>query len=183
MTNEKGNQRGGETCGEIGRRDEMGRGFLSPDKIQYGKSSPSMGSPPPPPPIAHAVPILHMEFVLEEICHRGGRFAIWYYFPWGSSAMGFLPGVRFAIWYYFPLGKFCYGISSGGKVCHMVLFPPGEVLLWDFFRGEVCHMVFLHGERLPYFGGQSAKQSPHTDKIFIYFWNLQSLLTHLPTWT
>ena len=51
--------------------------------------------------------------------------------PWGSSAIGFLPG-------------------GGGGVCHMVLSPPGEVLLWDFFRGKVCHKVFLHGERLPY---------------------------------
>ena len=53
--------------------------FLPPDKIPYGKSSPSMGFLPPPPKkqkIAHAVPIIHMEFVLEEICHRGGRFAI-----------------------------------------------------------------------------------------------------------
>ena len=46
----------------------------------------------PPPQIAHDVPILHMEFVLQEICHIGGRFAIWYYSPWGSSAMGFIPG-------------------------------------------------------------------------------------------
>ena len=63
-----------------------------PDKILkfpiYGISSPH------PKKVAHAVPILHMKFVFEEICHRGGRFAIWYYPPppWEISAMGFLPG-------------------------------------------------------------------------------------------
>ena len=79
--------------------------FLPPDKIPYDKSSPSMGFRPPllPKQIAHAVPILHMEFVLEEICHRGG-----------SSAMGFLPGecLPYGI---ISLGKSCYGISSGGR--------------------------------------------------------------------
>ena len=102
--------------------------------VSHRTPPPPWISPPPlPTKTAHAVPILHLEFVLEEICHRGGRFAIWYYSL---------------------LGKFCHRISSGGggggKVCHMVLFPPGEVLLWDFFRGKVCHKVFLHGERLPY---------------------------------
>ena len=100
-------------------------------------------SPPPPLPkqIAHAVLILlHMEFVLEEICHRGG-----------SSAMGFLPGgggLPYGI--IPPWGSSAMGFLPGGEACHMVLFPPGEVLLWDFFRGKVCHMMFLHGERLPY---------------------------------
>ena len=84
---------------------------------------------PPPPPEKNK--IIHMEFVLEEICHRGE-----------GLPYGIIP----------PPGKFCHGISSGGGGggCHMVLFPPGEVLLWDFFRGKVYHMVFLHGERLPY---------------------------------
>ena len=59
----------------------------------------------------------------EEICHRGGRFAIWYYystlgkFCHGISSVGGggVEGGGVAIWYYFPLGKFCYGISSGGR--------------------------------------------------------------------
>ena len=75
-----------------------------------------------------------MEFVLEEICHRGGRFAM-YYSPGGSSAMGFLPG------------------GGGGKVCHMVLFPLGDVLLWDFFREEGLPYGIpseVHEENLPY---------------------------------
>ena len=82
-------------------------------------------SPPPPLPtkIAHAVPILHMEFVLEEICHRGGRFAIWYYSL---------------------LGKFCHRISSGGGggggggLPHGIIPPLGS-----------SAMGFLPGEGLP----------------------------------
>ena len=134
---------------------------------------------PPPQQKSHMLSQYYiMEFVLEEICHRGGRFAIWYYSLMGKFCHRISSGGgRFATWYYSPLGKFCYGISSGGRfaiwygiispwgssvigflprggggeVCHMVLSPPpGEVLLWDFFRGKVCHKVFLHGERLPY---------------------------------
>ena len=129
--------------------------------VSHGIPPPPMDFLPPPPRIKyHMVKVPHLwdffppplpnkmltccpnityGFVLEEICHRGGRFAIWYYSPWGSSAIGFLPGGgggRIAIWYYVPLGKFCYVISSGemfaiwysfmGNVCHMVLFPGGQ---------------------------------------------------------
>ena len=92
------------------------------DEIPYGKSSPSMGFIPPPPKkkqIAHAVPILHINifaYSINPCSAKGflpGRFAIWYYFPWGSSDIRFLPGEMachmlfhswgtFAIWYYFP---------------------------------------------------------------------------------
>ena len=89
---------------------------IPPPRIKYHMVKvPIYGiSPPPPLPtkIAHAVPILHMEFVLEEICHRGGRFAIYYYI---------LPSDFFR--------------GGGGGLPHGII-PPGEVLLWDFFRGE-----------------------------------------------
>ena len=71
--------------------------------------------PPLPTKIAHAVPILHMEFVVEEICHRGGRFATWYYSPPGEVLL----------WDCFR-----------GKVCHNV-FLHGERLPY----GIICHMV------------------------------------------
>ena len=108
--------------------------FLPPDKIPYGKSSQSMGFRPPPLPkqIAHAVPILHMEFVLEEICHRGG-----------SSAMGFLPGGRLAIWYYFP-GEVLLWDFFRGKVCHMV-FLQGERLPYGIISaGTISHLFTYH---------------------------------------
>ena len=97
-------------------------------------------SPPPlPNKIAHAVPILHMELVLE------GDFA----FPrWG----------RFAVWYYSPLGKFCHrncswGGGGGENVCHLVLFPPGEVLLWDSaIRGRFfSYGIIFRGDNLPWY--------------------------------
>ena len=74
-----------------------------PEQIPYGKSSPSMGFLPPPLPnkIAHAVPILHLELVLEDICvprWEGLPYGI--IPPWGSSAWDFFRG-RFFIWYYF----------------------------------------------------------------------------------
>ena len=50
--------------------------------------------------------------------------------PWGSSAIGILPG------------------GGGGNVCHMVLFPPGEVLLWDFFRGRFFIWYNFRGDNL-----------------------------------
>ena len=86
-----------------------------------------MGFRPPPLPkqIAHAVPILHMEFVLEEICHRGGSSAmvflpggrlaiIMVLYPWGSPAMVFLQGERLS-----------YGIISAGTISH--LLPYHEI--------------------------------------------------------
>ena len=99
-----------------------------------------------------------MEFVLEEICHKEGRFAIWYYFPRGSSAMGFLPGKVYlewgtlAIWYNFrgenlpwywlPHHEICGG--GGRFTIEGEALPYGIVSpLWDFFGGTVCHMVFL----------------------------------------
>ena len=87
--------------------------FLPPDKIPYGKSSPSMGFLPPPPSQnkpAHAVPIVHMEFVFKKNYHRGGSSPMGFHkachmilFPWGSSAMVFLPGEGLL-----------HGIPSGG---------------------------------------------------------------------
>ena len=91
----------------------------------------------PPKQIAHTVPILHITHhgicVGGDLSYRGnvchmvlfphGEVLPWDFFrggggevchmtlfpPWGSSAMGFLPGGRFAIWYSFM-----------GNVCHMV---------------------------------------------------------------
>ena len=96
-----------------------------PDTIPYGKSSPSMGFLPPPPKNKNVFP--KMEFVLRRFAIEGEGLPYGIISPWGSSAMGFLPGGGGggAIWYYFPL-------------------------LWDLFRGKGCHMVFLHGECLQY---------------------------------
>ena len=103
-----------------------------PDKIPYGKSFPSMGFLPPPPSQSKS----HMlsQYYIWNLCWR--RFAIEgeglpyiIISPWGSSAMGFLPG--------------------GGGLPHGII-PPGEVLLFDFFRGKVCHNVYLQVEGLPY---------------------------------
>ena len=115
-----------------------------------------------------------MEFVLEEICHRGGSFTIWYYFPLGKFCHGISSGGgggggSFAIIWYSFMGNICHMVSfpgGGGTICHGICslimkfvwggftiwycFPPGEVLPWDFFRGKVCHMVFFRGERLSY---------------------------------
>ena len=102
------------------------------------------------------------QYYIWNLCWR--RFAIeGEGLPWGSSAMGFLPGEgvpygipswgTFAMWHNFR-EEICHGICplimqfAWGELYHMVLFPPGEVLPCDF-RGKVCHMVFLHGERLP----------------------------------
>ena len=73
-----------------------------------------------------------MEFVLEEICHRGG-----------SSAMGFLPG------------------GGGGETCHMVLFPwgssamgflPGEGLLYGIPSGGTFAIWYnFSGDNLPWY--------------------------------
>ena len=97
--------------------------FLPPDKIPYDKSFPSMGffSPPPlPKQAAHAVPIVYMEFVLEEICH------------------GISSGGKACHMVLFPLGKLCYGISSGGRFA-----------IWYSFRGNVCHMVLFQRGQSP----------------------------------
>ena len=91
-----------------------------------------------------------MEFVLEEICHRG----------W-SSAMGFIPGRRLAIWFYFPgevllwyffrwkvcymvflqVERLSYGIISAGTISHGICS-----LIMKFVWGEIYH----RGETLPY---------------------------------
>ena len=112
----------GDTSCCQNKANPVSHGFPSRIKLHvpYGKSSPSMGSPPPPSQNKSqiAVPILHMEFVLEEICHSE------------KFCHGISSGGRLAIWYYFPLGKFCQGISSGGRfaICYS-------------FMGNVCNMV------------------------------------------
>ena len=128
-----------------------------------------------------------MEFVLEEICHRGGRFAIWYYFPlgkfchgissgggggeclpcgiispWGSSAMGFLPGEglpygipswgTFAIWYNFRGDNLpCY-LFPHHEICVAGRFTiEGEDLPYDIVSPwRSSAMGFLPGEGFPY---------------------------------
>ena len=104
-----------------------------------------------------------MEFVLEEICHRGGRFVIWHYFPlgkfchgitflggilpygiispWGSSALGFLPGEGLP-----------YGIPSWGTFAIWYNFR-GDNLPWYLFpHHEICvgGRFTIEGEALPY---------------------------------
>ena len=106
-----------------------------------------------------------MEFVLEEICHRGGRFAIWCYFPLGKFCHGISSGGGggVAIWYYFPLGKFCYGISSGGRFGIWYSFIENVFAIWYNFRVDnlpwylfphhaICvgGIFTIEGEALPY---------------------------------
>ena len=91
-------------------------------------------------------------------------------FPWGSSAMVFLPG-EVCYMVFLQGERLSYGIISAGTISHGIcslimkfvwgeiyhkgetlpygIDPPGEVLPLDFFRGKVCHMVFLQGGRLP----------------------------------
>ena len=124
-----------------------------PDKIPYGKSSPSMGSPPPP---KKKKPQSHMQsqYYIWNLCWRIfaiegviKRFAIWYYPPLGKFCHGISSGGGgggVAIWYYFPLGKFCYGISSwggGGGVLPYGI-PSWERLSYDIISGEtICHGI------------------------------------------
>ena len=102
----------------------------------------------------------------------GGRLAMWYYFLWGSSTMGFLPG-KVCHMIFLHGERLPHGIVSAGTISHGICSlimkfvcggggeqiyhrgetlpygivpPPGEVLPWDFFRGKVCHMVFLQGD-------------------------------------
>ena len=93
-----------------------------------------------------------MEFVLEEICHRGG-----------SSAIGFLPGKVFHI-VFLQGERLPYGIISAGtfshlcggrftiegKFYHMVLFPPlGKFCHWISSGGRFA-IDIPSGGRLPY---------------------------------
>ena len=82
---------------------------------QYGKNSPSIwdSSPPPPKKIAHAVPILHMEFVLGGDLPKRGKVCHMVLFPSGEVLL----------WDFF-----------WGKVCHMV-FLQGERLLYGIISG------------------------------------------------
>ena len=110
------------TANPVSHRISSPNGFPlpPPPRIKYHMVKvPIYGISPPPLPtkIAHAVPILHMELVLDEICHRGGRFAIWYYFPLLVLPSDFFRG-------------------GGGGLLHGIIPPWGEVLLWDFFPGE-----------------------------------------------
>ena len=83
-------------------------------------------------------------------------------FPWGNSAMGFLPGIRFAIWNYFPHrevllwdffrgGSLPYGIPSWGTFAIWYNFR-GDNLPWYLFpHHEICVGGFtIEGEALPY---------------------------------
>ena len=56
-----------------------------------------------------------------EICHRGGRFAIWYYSL---------------------LGKFCHRISSGGRFAIRYSFMGNVCHIGSFSRGQSA-MVFV----------------------------------------
>ena len=91
-------------------------GFPSPRIKYHMVKVPHLWDPPPPP---------HQK--IEEICHRGGRFAIWYYSPLGSSAMGFFPG------------------GGGGGGSSAIWFLPGggggRFATWYSFMGNVCHMA------------------------------------------
>ena len=130
--------------------------FLPPDKIAYGKSSPSMGFRPPPPlpkQIAHAVPILHREFVLEEICHIGGT---WDFFRGGGGAchmvlfppaMGFLPG-KVCHMIFLHGESLPYGIISAGTISHGICSLIMKfVCVWGGGRftieGKLYHMALF----------------------------------------
>ena len=61
-------------------------------------------------------------------------------FPWGSSAMGFLPGE--GLLYGIPSGeRLPYGIISAGTISHGIC-----PLIMKFVWGEIYH----RGETLPY---------------------------------
>ena len=83
-------------------------------KYHFGKSSTSMRFLPPPPPrlptkITHAVPILHMEFVLEGLPYipppPPGEVLLWDLFR--GKVCHMLHGERLPC-----------GIISGGTICH-----------------------------------------------------------------
>ena len=93
-------------------------------------------SPPPPPPSQTKSHMLS-QYYIWNWCWR--RFAIdgegllyGIIPPWGSSAIGILPG------------------GGGGDVYRMVLFPPGAVL-WDFFRGRFSKWYNFRGDNLPWY--------------------------------
>ena len=119
----------------------------------------------PPPPGE----VLLWDFFRGKVCHNvflqveGLSYGI--ISPWGSSAIGFLPGgggggggVCHMV--LFPLGKLCYGISSGGRfairysfmwnVCHMVLFPGGQsAMVFVPLSINVWGGSTIEGETLP----------------------------------
>ena len=144
-----------------------------PDKIPYGKSSPSMGFLPPPPPPSQQKSHMLSQYHICNLCWRriaiegaGLPYGIIFpgeVLPWDLFRGG--GGEICPIWYYFlPLGKFCHRISSGGGggVLYGIISPWGSSVI-GFLPGggEVCHygiippcgnsaMRFLLGEGLPY---------------------------------
>ena len=98
-------------------------------------------SPPPlPKQAAHAVPIVHMEFVLEEICHRHeGGVLPWDFFRGEGLPYGII-----------SLGKFCYGISSGGRFVYGI--PSGERLPYGIPSGGTFAIWYnFSGDNLPWY--------------------------------
>ena len=76
-------------------------------------------------------------------------------FPWGSPAMGFLPGEGLpyaiisagTISHLFPYYEICVGeiYHRGGTLPYGIVSPPGEVLKFNFFRGKFAIWYSFRG--------------------------------------
>ena len=111
----------------------------------------------PPPPPAPPWNLCWRRFAIEG---EGLPYSI--IPPWGSSAMGFLPGGMFAIWYYSLWVSSATGFLPGEGLSYGI-YLWGTFAIWYNFRGdnlpwylfphhEICvgRRFTIEGEALPY---------------------------------